>query len=97
MIGCIATYRTGGAFNHFENLFMRTYDDARHLNTSWSTHHHRHGQLSSPSQYKALNRLADGYPDPETGRNTAISSAVTVKFTQVYVPQPDGKELLTRK
>ncbi len=216
VIGCIATYRSGGAFNHFENLFMRTYDDARivieltevddlrndddvtvttyrgsngllqdatgegfipggtqrvdlrwgkeyvhrlrgeivngvlttqpgdrvvlpwgstfdtsghhvfrgfqlqlkvtpesaeglmagyvdvasfnhHLNTSWSTHHHSYGQLSSPSQYKAMHRLADGYPDPRTGRNTAISSAVTVKFTQVYVQQPDDKELLSRK
>jgi hypothetical protein len=209
-IGCVATYRTGGAFNHFENLFMRTYDDARivieltevddlrndgdvtvttyrgsngllqdatgegfipggtqrvdlrwgkeyvsrlkgkivdgvlttqpadrvtlpwgstfdtsghhvfrgfqlqlkvnpefaeglmagyvdvqsfnhHLNTSWSTHHHSYGQLSSPSQYKAMARLADGYPDPKTGKNTAISSAVAVKFTQVYVQQPDSK------
>jgi hypothetical protein len=53
--------------------------------------------LSSPSQYKALDRLADGYPDPKTGRNTAISAAVTVKFTQVYVQQPDGKELLSRQ
>lgn len=215
-IGCIATYRTGGAFNHFENLFMRSFDDARivieltevddlrnddditvttyrgsngllqdatgegfipggtqrvdlrwgkeyvsrlkgkivagvltagpgdrvtlpwgstfdtsghhvfrgfqlklkltpesaeglmagyvdvksymhHLNTSWSTHHHSYGQLSSPSLYKAMHRLADGYPDPQSGRNTAISSAVTVKFVQVYVQQPDGKALLSRK
>ena len=42
-----------------------------------------------------MSRLADGYPDPKTGKNTAISSAVTVKFTQVYVQQPDGKELLS--
>lgn len=216
VIGCIATYRAGGAFSHFENLFMRTFDDGRvvieltdvddlrndsdvtvttyrgsnsllqdatgegfipggtqrvdlrwgkhyvsrlkgkivdgvlttqpsdrvmlpwgsafdtsgyhvfrgfqlklqltpesaeglmagyvdvnnfnhHVNTSWSTHHHSYGQLSSPSQYKALSRLADGYPDPKSGSNTAISSAVTVKFTQVYVQQPDGKELLSRK
>jgi hypothetical protein len=56
-----------------------------HLNTSWSTHHQSYGQLSSPSQYRAMRRLADGYPDPKTGGNTAISSAVTVKFTQVYI------------
>lgn len=210
VIGCIATYRAGGAFNHFENLFMRTFDSSRivievtdvddlkndsdvtvttyrgtnsllqdatgegfipggtqtvdlrwgkeyvsrlkgkivdgvlttqpadrvllpwasafdtsghhvfrglqlrlkvtpesaegllagyvdvksfnhHLNTSWSTHHHSYGQLSSPSQYKAMSRLADGYPDPQTGRNTALSAAVTVKFTQVYVQQPEGE------
>lgn len=68
-----------------------------HLNTSWSTHHHSYGQLSSPSQYKAMNRLADGYPDPKTGKNTAISAAVTVKFTQVFVQQPDNKQLLTKQ
>ncbi len=28
------------------------------LKTSWSTHHHSYGQLSSPSQYKAMMRLA---------------------------------------
>lgn len=68
-----------------------------HLNTSWSTHHHSYGQLSSPSQYKAMSRLADGYPDPKTGKNTAISAAVTLKFVQVYVQQPDSKELLSNK
>ncbi len=69
-----------------------------HLNTSWSTHHHSYGQLSSASQYKALQRLADGYPDPKTGKNTAISSSVKVKFTQVYVQQPDSsKQLLSSK
>jgi hypothetical protein len=82
--GLMAGFVDVKAFNH-------------HLNTSWSTHHHSYGQLSSLSQYKALNRLADGYPDPKTGKNTAISSAVRVKFTQVYVQQPDRKELLSQK
>ncbi len=59
-----------------------------HLNTSWSTHHQSYGQLSSPSQYRAMHRLADGSPDPKTGANTAISSAVKVKFTQVFVQHP---------
>jgi hypothetical protein len=66
-----------------------------HLNTSWSTHHHSYGQLSSPSQYRALRRLADAYPDPKTGANTAISSAVTVKFTQVFIQHP-SKEVVSR-
>jgi len=64
-----------------------------HLNTSWSTHHHSYGQLSSPSQYRALRRLADGYPDPKTGENTAISSAVSLKFVQVFVQHPAGQVL----
>lgn len=66
-----------------------------HLNTSWSTHHHSYGQLSSPSQYKALNRLADGYPDPVTGKNTAISGAVSVKFVQVYVTHPENDAVMS--
>jgi len=59
-----------------------------HLNTHWSTHHQSYGQLSSPSLYKAMHRLADGYPDPKTGENTAISAAVKVKFIQVFVKHP---------
>jgi hypothetical protein len=60
----------------------------RQLNHSWSTHHQSYGQLSSPSLYKQMHRLADGYPDPETGKNTAISSALAVKFTQVFIQHP---------
>ena len=82
--GLMAGYVDVKQFNH-------------HLNTSWSTHHHSYGQLSSPSQYKAMMRLADGYPDPKTGKNTAISSAVKVKFTQVYVQKPEQKELVSKK
>lgn len=59
-----------------------------HLNTHWSTHHQSYGQVSSPSIYRAISRLADGYPDPETGKNTAISSAVAVQFIQVFVQHP---------
>ncbi|MGE4063075.1 MAG: hypothetical protein AB7E79_06875 [Rhodospirillaceae bacterium] len=58
-----------------------------HLNTSWSTHHQSYGQLSAPSFYRAIRRLADGYPD-EKGQMTAISSALNVKFTQVYIEHP---------
>lgn len=82
--GLMAGYVDVKAFNH-------------HLNTSWSTHHHSYGQLSSPSQYKAMSRLADGYPDPQTGKNTAISSAVRVTFTQTYIVHPDEKQLVTKK
>jgi hypothetical protein len=60
----------------------------RQLNHSWSTHHQSYGQLSSPSIYKHMHRLADGYPDPKTGKNTAISSALAVKFTQVFIQHP---------
>jgi hypothetical protein len=55
------------------------------LNTGESTHIQSYGQLSSPSLYRALRRLADGYPDPKTGEMTAISSALQVKFVQAYI------------
>ncbi|MGI9205147.1 MAG: hypothetical protein ACR2Q3_14115 [Woeseiaceae bacterium] len=55
-----------------------------------STHHLSNGQISGISLYKALRRLADAYPDPETGANTAISTALDVKMTQVFIVHPDG-------
>lgn len=71
------------------------YVDVEHfnhqLNRGWTTHHQSYGQLSSPSLYRSMRRLADAYPDPETGANTAISSAVNVTLTQVYVVHP-GEE-----
>ena len=55
------------------------------LNQTMSTSHQSYGQLSSPSLYRALHRLADGYPDPKTGANTAISSALQLKFVQAFM------------
>jgi hypothetical protein len=73
--GVMAAYVDVAAFYH-------------HLNTSWSTHHQSYGQLSAPSLFRALHRLADGYPDPKTGEMTAISGAVNVRFTQVFIEHP---------
>ncbi len=58
------------------------------MNTSWATHHASYGQASAPSIYRALRRLADGYPDPKTGNNTAISAAMDIKLVQVHVIHP---------
>jgi hypothetical protein len=55
------------------------------LMRSQSTHDQSYGQLASASLYKAMRRLADAYPDPATGANTAISSALRAQFTQVYI------------
>lgn len=55
------------------------------LMRSYSTHHQSYGQSSAPSIYKELRRLADGYPDPKSGSNTAISSTLLAQFTQVNV------------
>ncbi len=56
-----------------------------------STHHLSNGQISGISLYKALRRLADAYPDPETGANTAISTALDVKLAQVFIVHPQGE------
>ena len=55
-----------------------------------STHHLSNGQISGISLYKALRRLADAYPDAESGHNTAISTALNVKMVQVFVVHPPG-------
>jgi hypothetical protein len=55
------------------------------LMKSQSTHDQSYGQLTSMSLYKAMRRLADAYPDPKSGMNTSISSALRADFTQVYI------------
>jgi hypothetical protein len=50
-----------------------------------STHHLANGQISGISLYKAMRRMADAYPDPETGENTAISTALDVKMIQTFI------------
>jgi hypothetical protein len=57
------------------------------------THHQSYGQLSQSSLYKAFHRLADAYPDPKTGVNTAISSALRVQFVQVFVLHPQDRTM----
>jgi hypothetical protein len=63
------------------------------LMRSYSTHHQSYGQQSAPSMYKALRKMADGYPDPNTGANTAISSALHMNFVQAYIV-PESKALV---
>lgn len=58
------------------------------LNRNWTTHHQSYGQLSAPSLYRAMRRLADGHPN-EAGENTTISGAVDVKLHQVYIVHPN--------
>lgn len=55
-----------------------------------STHHLSNGQISGISLYKALRRLADAHPDA-SGANTAISSSLDAKFTQVFIQHPEGE------
>ncbi len=60
----------------------------RQIIRSLSTHHLSYGEEYAPPLYRALNRLADAYPD-ETGHNTAISSALEMNFVRVYVTHPE--------
>lgn len=63
--------------------------------THWSMHYLAYGQLDPSGFYRELNRLADGYAD-ESGKMTAISSAITIKMVQVYVVHAlDERELVS--
>lgn len=68
-----------------------------HMMKSWSTHHQSYGQTAAPSLYKALRRLADAHPDPKTGANTTISSALQVKFAQVVILPESKAEVASLK
>lgn len=57
----------------------------------WSTIRSGQGLGSQPSHAQALARLADAYPDPKTGKNTAISAALDAKFVQVFIRHPAQK------
>jgi hypothetical protein len=56
-----------------------------HMLRNWSAHYQSYGKSSASSIYKAMRRLADARPDPETGANRAISSALAAKFAEVRV------------
>ena len=83
-----ARFRLKLTASHAEGL-LAGYTDIksfyRQLIESWSTLSDANGHLAAKSMYRAMARLADGYPDQTTRVNTAISSAVEVKFTQVFV------------
>ncbi len=61
-------------------------------NTTWSTHHQSYGQEAASPLYAAMRRHADGYPDAETGKNTAISIAQEVTFVQTYIMHPSEEK-----
>ena len=74
-----------GGYTDIETFYVQTIKNH-------STHDSSYGQLSQPSLYKALHEVADGYPDPKTGANTAASSALLTKFVQVFIlPQAQAK------
>ena len=66
-----------------ENWYLQTVK-------SESTHHQSYGQSTPASMYKALRKRADAYPDPKTGRNTAISASLQGKWVQTFIIHPPG-------
>jgi hypothetical protein len=48
------------------------------------------GRINLPGWWYALRRRADGFPDPKTGRNTAISTTYHVSAIPAFVIEPDG-------
>jgi hypothetical protein len=49
-----------------------------------------------PAMYTMAHRLADGYPDPQTGECTALSSAFDITAYAAFVVHPKGgKEVRT--
>lgn len=61
------------------------------LNKGWATVFQSYGRMAAQSLYKNLRPLADAYPDPKTGENTAISFAAQLQFTQVFIEHPVGQ------
>lgn len=55
------------------------------LGQNWSTHHRSYGAEPMTSEYRSMRKHADGYPDPKTGENTAISMAWQIKFVQAFI------------
>jgi predicted lipoprotein with Yx(FWY)xxD motif len=51
-----------------------------------------YGQFLYPSLYAALSQRADAYPDPKSGANTGISSAVKVRFVRVDIEQRRARD-----
>ena len=76
--------------------YINVEDWNRRLVRSLSTHHSSYGQGSAPSLYRALRRVADAYPDPETGENTAVSAAAELRFTQVYILHPEPEDMIQK-
>ena len=74
------------------NGLLAGYSDAEewytHLIACQSTHHLSYGQLNAMGLYRSLMHNADGYPGQD-GQNTAISSAMEIRMSQVFVIHPE--------
>jgi hypothetical protein len=76
------------------NGFMGGYADVwtwyYHSHKTRDSRHQAYGGTAGPTLYRALMKNADAYPDAN-GQNTAISTALDVKFVHVFVKHPDAQ------
>lgn len=76
------------------NGYMGGYADVwtwyYHSHKTRDSRHQAYGGTAGPTLYRALMKNADAYPDAN-GQNTAISTALDVKFVQVFVRHPDAQ------
>jgi hypothetical protein len=68
---------------------------------SWYSNHSKLvvsevGKYSSPSIYRALERYADGYPDPKTRQCTHISSAYKVTAVRAIITHQGGNNVASK-
>jgi hypothetical protein len=77
--GYIAGYRD---FENFWDYFRR----GEYLSVT--------GQFSCPALYVAAKELADGYPDPETGECTALSSSYTIEAVPAFVIRAEDNDIV---
>lgn len=61
-----------------------------HSHKTRDSRHQAYGGTAGPTLYRALMKNADAYPD-EKGQNTAISTALDVKFVHVFVQHPGAQ------
>jgi hypothetical protein len=75
----------GGFFGYYT---LESYYDSIYQMTQMAANITR---LSCPAIYSGIHKYADGYPDPKTGRNTAISTAVNFVGVPAFVVKPADK------
>ncbi len=59
-------------------------DSLLHWTMGYATHHLAYDRLDAPEFYWAMRKVADAYPDA-TGANTALSSAISITMSQVFI------------
>jgi len=80
----------GGIYGYYDvESFWRSVQGMSQLGADFSG-------FSCPDVWEAVHRLADGFPDPKTGRNTAISSTLQFVGMPAYVTHQPSDVPLAR-